>query len=557
MVKLPIVGRVMSLVRKEPPKRMAAARDDRLRRGLESAPCGVAFASADGHWLQLNERLRAMLGYTREELGRITFNSITHPDDARKELALIKRVIQGDVDSYRIHKRTMDKTGAYRMLSVRASLVRNAAGEPDFFVYFVEADEPRSDPRNDASAAILDQLEQVAIIRVDTKGVITGWNAGATRVFGYTRDEIVGKNRRTLYRDADTWHGRPTSEIKRATEGRIEAEDWRVTKSGEHIWVNVAIMPFISETGARSFIEIVGPPTAGKAIDTKPMIEQLRAEIEKRSRTEESLRDALEELRLVSEETLNELKIMTVALRNEIDRRKTLEEELRSANEKLAAVPPPPLPPEEEVEAVDVEAFEWQELEGSTIDLLRGIAAEERSGTFIIVSGEQQKELFFEKGRLFSCASNDEKLFLAERLVAANVISEDQRAKALEIKQETQLALGRILLILGAITEEQLVDGMRSKMRDEVAQLGSWTSAQWTFVDGEVPSLKLVPLRIDVEELLAPPPRAVVASPKAKKYHFEDCISVKRIAKKSRVHYASEAEAMAKGLTACRMCVGA
>jgi PAS domain S-box-containing protein len=554
MVKLPIVGRVMSLVRKEPPKRMAAARDDRLRRALENAPAGVAFASADGHWLQLNERLRTMLGYTREELGRITFNSITHPDDARKELALIKRVIHGDVDSYRIHKRTMDKTGAYRMLHVRASLVRNAAGEPDFFVYFVEADEPRGDPRNDASQSIIDQLEQVAVIRVDTKGVITGWNAGATRIFGYTSDEIIGKNRRTLYRDADTWHGRPTSEIKRAAEGRIEAEDWRVTKSGEHLWVNVAIMPFVSETGARSFIEIVGPATAGKAIDTKPMIEQLRAEIDKRSRTEESLRDALEELRLVSEETLNELKIMTVALRNEIERRKTLEDELRSANEKLAAVPPPP-PPEEEVEAVDVEAFEWQALAGSTIDVLRDIAAEERTGTFIIVSDEHQKELFFEKGRVFSCASNDEKLFLAERLVAAEVITEDQRAKALEIKQETQLALGRILLILGAIDETQLVEAMRSKMRDEVAQLATWTTAQWTFVDGEVPSLKLVPLRIDIEELLAPAPRPVVASPKAKKYHLEDCISVKRIAKKSRVHYASEAEAMTKGLTACRMCV--
>jgi len=553
MVKLPIVGRVMSLVRKEPPKRMAAARDDRLRRGLENAPLGVAFASVDGNWLQLNERLRTLLGYTREELGRITFNSITHPDDARKELALIKRVIHGDVDSYRIHKRTMDKSGAYRMLQVRASLVRDAAGEPYFFVYFVEAEEARSDPRNDASASIIDQLEQVAVIRIDTKGVITGWNNGATRIFGYTRDEIVGKNRRTLYRDADTWHGRPTSEIKRAADGRIESEDWRVTKSGEHIWVNVAIMPFVSETGTRSFIEIVGPATAGKAIDTKPVIEQLRAEVEKRGRTEESLRDALEELRLVSEETLNELKIMTVALRNEIERRKSLEEELHSANEKLAAVPPP-APVAEEVEAVDVEAFEWQELEGSTIDLLREIAAEERTGTFIIVSHEQQKELFFEKGRVFSCASNDEKLFLAERLVAAQVITEDQRAKALEIKQETQLALGRILLILGAITEEQLVDAMRSKMRDEIAQLAKWTSAQWTFVDGEVPSLKLVPLRVEIEEMLAPPPRAVIASPTAKKYHREDCISVKRIAKKSRVVYASEAEAIAKGLTACRMC---
>src|SRR5436853_5398477 len=166
MVKIPIVGRVMSLVRKEPPKRITGARDDRLRRGLEHAPGGVAFASPDGHWLQLNERLRTMLGYTREELARITFHSMTHPDDAKKEASMIRRLMSGDHDSYRIRKRTMDKSGQYRTLYVRASLVRNAAGEPDFFVYFVEAEEPRDDPRQDIerlSATLIDQLSDVAI----------------------------------------------------------------------------------------------------------------------------------------------------------------------------------------------------------------------------------------------------------------------------------------------------------------------------------------------------------------------------------------------------------
>src|SRR5205814_9902709 len=106
-------------------------------------------------------------------------------------------------------------------------------------------------------------------------------------------------------------------------------------------------------------------------------------------------------------------------------------------------------------------------------------------------------------------------------------------------------------------SEEQLVDAMRAKMRDEIAQLATWTKLRWTFIEGDVTALKLVPLRVEVAELLAPPPRAVVASPKAKKYHLEQCISVKRIAKKSRVRFASEAEAMAKGLAPCRMCVGA
>jgi PAS domain S-box-containing protein len=557
MVKLPIVGRVMSLVRKEPPKRKHGSRDERLRNAFEHAPTGVALATPDGHWLQLNERFRAMLGYTREELSRLTFNGITHPDDAVKESALIRRAIDGDSDSYRIEKRIMNKRGAYHMVHVQAALVRTPTGYPDFFVYFAEELKARGDIRNDVervSAALIDQLSDVAIIRTDDRGIITAWNTGAKRIFGYEREEIVGKNRRILYRDADTWEGRPTSQMKIAADGRVESEDWRVTKSGAHIWVRVAIAPFAPDGDVRGYVEIVSPPTGGSAVDAKAAIEQLRAEVGKGKRVEESLRGALHDLRGVSEETMNELKIMTVALRNEIDRRKALEDELRAANARLAAAPDPE--PEIEEVPIVVEARQWHSLDVSVANLLRRFANEQRSGTLLVTHDERQKEIFFEKGRIFSCASNDGRLFLAQQLVARGVITDDQRARALEIKQETQLALGRILLILGVVDETQLVTAMRRKLDDEIADLAKWSNALWAFVDGEVPSLKLVPLRVDVEELLTPR-RAVIASPKAKKYHLEDCISAKRIAKKSRLHFDSEADAIARGLEACRMCVGA
>ena len=82
------------------------------------------------------------------------------------------------------------------------------------------------------------------------------------------------------------------------------------------------------------------------------------------------------------------------------------------------------------------------------------------------------------------------------------MITEEQRQKALEIQRETQLALGRILVILGALTENQLHDAMREKAADEIAELSTWTDAKFVFVEEEIPTLQLVPLRIDVAELI-------------------------------------------------------
>lgn len=561
-MRIPLVNQVMSLVRKtgRDTATRPLTREEKLRLGVEQSPVGIAFVSPDGHWLYTNERFRKIVGYTREELARISLHGITHPEDAKKELALMKRLVNGEIDSYRVEKRVMGKTGRYHAIDVLTSVTRAAEGAVDFLIYV--CDEPqsarRAEPSRDSErllASIVDQLSDIAIIRTDERGVITGWNAGAQRIFGYTRDEIVGKNRRTLYRDADSWDGNSTRLLKSSGDGgRIEGEDWRVTKDGSHLWVRTSIAPLRQDGAIKGFIETVAQPSAApQGIDTKPLIEQLRAEVDKGKRVEDSLRSALEDLRRMGEETMHELRIMTVALRKEIDRRKAVEEELARVTEQLAAVPmPAPLEVEEEVvaEVTGVEQLVLSDPAG----LLREFAAAQRTGTLLVTREAREKAVFFEAGRIFSCASNDPDKFLAQRLIASDTISEEQRQKALEIKQASELALGRILLILGAITEEQLVEAMRSKLEDEIAELLTWNDALYAFIDGEVPSLQLVPLRIEVEPLigkLTAPPPVYIASKKGGKVHKESCLSAKRIRGASRVVVAST-----EGFDRCRMCFG-
>jgi PAS domain S-box-containing protein len=569
MVKIPIVDQVISLVRKgggDAAARRPVGRDERVRAGFDQVPVGVAFATPDGQWLYVNDRFLRAIGYTRAELGRISLPSLTHADDAKKETALIRRLVNGDIESYRIEKRVMAKNGRYRTVEMLTALAR-AEGSGAFLIYVADEPQPakRHEPARESERflmQLLDELHEVALVRTDNRGIITGWNAGAARMLGYARDEIVGKNRRVLYRDADSWNGRSTSVMKNVAEsGRMESEDWRVTRDGKHIWVKTSITPFHTDGELRGYVEaITAPSPVQRGADAQRAADaQLTAQLDKERRTSDTLRSAIEELRVGSEETMNELRIIAAALRKEIDRRKSLEEELRQLNERVVAEPETAV--EEEVEIIESPLMlaEWQRLgDAGAAEILRRHAASEASGTLLFIAGEQRKEIFFEKGRVFSCASNDPTKFLAQRLLETSAITEEQRRRALEIKKETDLPLGRILLILDAITEEQLVKMMRGKVEDEVGELLDWTDGEWAFDEGPVPSLKLVPLRIEVEALLESVRRrsleVVIVSTRSRKMHRESCISARRVSSVAlRVFYGEE-EAEAAGFEKCRQC---
>jgi len=112
---------------------------DRFRPAVEHAPLGIAIVGSDGAWLHFNDRLGEIVGYTREQLRNLTFNDITHHDDARREATFLRRLRAGDIPRYRIEKRVVDRRGRTREIVVAATLVRDArSNTPDFFVFVVD-----------------------------------------------------------------------------------------------------------------------------------------------------------------------------------------------------------------------------------------------------------------------------------------------------------------------------------------------------------------------------------------------------------------------------------
>lgn len=90
-----------------------------------------------------------------------------------------------------------------------------------------------------------------AIYMLDREGYVTTWNAGAERITGYRRDEIVGKHFSVFHVPRDRLSGVPTECLRAALrEGHWEQEGERVRKDGSRFWAEVSIDPIRDETGS-------------------------------------------------------------------------------------------------------------------------------------------------------------------------------------------------------------------------------------------------------------------------------------------------------------------
>jgi len=124
-------------------------------------------------------------------------------------------------------------------------------------------------------AAIVDSSEDV-ILSKDLNGTITSWNAAATRVFGYSPEEIVGKPILNLV--PEHLHSDEKTIIETIREGRrVEPfETVRLTNDGKLIEVSITVSPIKDDKG-----RIVGASTILRDISSRKRMERSLMQAEK------------------------------------------------------------------------------------------------------------------------------------------------------------------------------------------------------------------------------------------------------------------------------------
>jgi PAS domain S-box-containing protein len=97
---------------------------------------------------------------------------------------------------------------------------------------------------------LVDGIADYAIYMLTVDGYVTSWNPGAQRIKGYLPQEIIGQHFSVFYVDEDRARGTPATALQTVlTEGKFDAEGWRVRKDGTRFWASVVIDPIRNESG--------------------------------------------------------------------------------------------------------------------------------------------------------------------------------------------------------------------------------------------------------------------------------------------------------------------
>jgi len=96
---------------------------------------------------------------------------------------------------------------------------------------------------------LLDSVPDYAICMLSPHGVVTSWNAGGERLFGYSADEVIGRSVSAFYLASDAEEGAPAAQLMAAeSEGRLEAEGLRLRRGGQAFEAHTVLTPIRDES---------------------------------------------------------------------------------------------------------------------------------------------------------------------------------------------------------------------------------------------------------------------------------------------------------------------
>jgi len=171
---------------------------DNFSSAFKYSATGISLVSlGSGKWLEVNNAMCDMVGYSKEELLEMK-NHITHEDDIGMEMDLARRIIEGEIKTFTIEKRYRHKQGKIIWALLSVSAVRNKKGQPLYFILQAQDITKKKKLEED----LKERDERYSLVLKATRDGIWDlpdvtkdkeyWSAQWKNLIGYKANEIEG-----------------------------------------------------------------------------------------------------------------------------------------------------------------------------------------------------------------------------------------------------------------------------------------------------------------------------------------------------------------------------
>ncbi len=226
--------------------------------------CGIYMLNIDGAIVSWNPGAEEIMGYRPIDAVGQPFSCLFTDEDKAADIPanlLREASLSGRAENegWRVRK-----DGARFIANTAVYPVNGASGFPAGFAVIVRditsyvASREALLETERRFRRLVEGVTDYAIYMLDPSGVITSWNTGAQRVFGFESEDIVGQHFSRFYGKEERMGGLPWRVLEIARrDGRYECEGWRYRGDEKRFWASVVIDAIRGEDGAiAGFAEI-------------------------------------------------------------------------------------------------------------------------------------------------------------------------------------------------------------------------------------------------------------------------------------------------------------
>jgi PAS domain S-box-containing protein len=218
-----------------------------LRNAFEYSAIGMSLVMPTGKWVRVNKSLCKMLGYSEQELLSLSFQEITWPEDLEPDLALVKRTLDGEINSYQMEKRYFHKDRSVIWARLSVSLVRDNHDKPLFFISQIEdiSERKRSEAiilhEKNLSDTVIDGMPGIFYLS-DKEGRMLRWNTNLETITGFSAAEVSTMNAIDFV-NVEKKEYAFAKRKEALSQGRSFGEFDLRTRSGQKLIYYVSVMP--------------------------------------------------------------------------------------------------------------------------------------------------------------------------------------------------------------------------------------------------------------------------------------------------------------------------